>query len=106
MSNETSTIVLPASSSGTVVQSIRNAALWTFLQAFVGTFATAAIPVIALIQQDLSDAGPFDNSRLILLGWLALSAVAGGVGAVISLIKNHFKATLPAGEAVVAQAQP
>lgn len=103
MAKETSTLVLPASNSGTVVQSIKNAALWTFLQSFVGFFSAAALPVIALIQADLKDGGAFDNSRVILLGWITLSAAAGAIGAVISLIKNHFKTTLPAGEAVVAQ---
>lgn len=106
MSKEVSTLVLPASKSGTVVQSIKNAALWTFAQAFIGTFIGLATPVVALIQQDLQDAGAFDSSRLVLLGWFALSAIAGGVGALLSLIKNHFKTTLPAGEAVVAQAKP
>lgn len=100
MSNTVEKITIPAGKSPVVVQTRWNAAMWTFVQAFLGAFAGLALPILAIIQADLADGPPFDSTNLTLLAWFALSGVAAGIGAVISLVKNWLKPTLPAGRDV------
>lgn len=105
MSNTVSEITIEKPSSEVVVQTTLQAAGWTFLQSFIGAFSVLALPIIGIIQADLANGPPFDSTNLTLLVWFALSGVAGGLGAVLSLIKNRLKKTLPAGQTVEAKAQ-
>lgn len=70
---------------------MRNAsirALRTFLQAFVGTFAVLAIPVLTNLITSAGDAEGYIAIDLTPLGNAAIAGVIAGVIALITFLQN------------------
>lgn len=70
---------------------MRNAsirALRTFLQAFVGTFAVLAIPVLTNLVTSAGDAEGYIAIDLTPLGNAAIAGVIAGVIALITFLQN------------------
>lgn len=107
MAKEVSQVVVPASSTGVVVQTIATAALKTFGQAFLAGLALTFSPWLLELAQDVAGGGTIDVSDLNVGSKLIVSAALGAGSAVISFLMNYFAVkTLTPGHAVEAEVKP
>ena len=66
-------------------------ALRTFLQAFLGVFATLAIPTLNGVITSAGDANGYVNIDVTLLGNAAIAGIVAGVIALISWAQNALE---------------
>lgn len=107
MNNTVSQIMIPASTTGVVVQTLARAALKTFAQASISGLVLTFSPWLLDLSTTLTNGGTVTLDDLNAGGKIVAAVLIGAVASVISFGGNYIGAkTLPAGADVRAEVTP